>query len=130
MPGLPRAGPVMSRDMKTEDHKSGGWWNWHPSKTALEFLWRTGRVSIAARENFQKVYDLSERVIPAEHHQAEVAHEVFVDWACREALKRLGFATSGEIAAFWHLVTPSRSEGLGRAPQGRTGRGLGDIDRW
>lgn len=107
---IAEGGPVMSRDMKTEDHKSGGWWNWHPSKTALEFLWRTGRVSIAARENFQKVYDLSERVIPAEHHQAEVAHEVFVDWACREALKRLGFATSGEIAAFWHLVTPTEAK--------------------
>lgn len=107
---IAEGGPVMSRDMKSEDHKSGGWWNWHPSKTALEFLWRTGRVSIAARENFQKVYDLSERVIPSEHHQAEVAHEVFVDWACREALKRLGFATSGEIAAFWHLVTPAEAK--------------------
>lgn len=103
---IAEGGAIMSRDMKVEDHKSGGWWNWHPNKTALEFLWRTGKLAIAARENFQKVYDLSERVIPADHHAATVDHDAFVDWACREALKRLGFATSGEIAAFWNLVTP------------------------
>ena len=103
-------GSLLSRDIKVDDHKSGGWWNWHPNKTALEFLWRTGKLSIAARENFQKVYDLSERVIPAEHHAAEVDHDAFVDWACREALKRLGFATSGEIAAFWDLVTPAEAK--------------------
>jgi uncharacterized protein YcaQ len=103
-------GPVMARDVKAEDHKSGGWWNWHPSKTALEFLWHTGKLSIARREGFQKVYDLSERVIPAEHHTAEVDHETFVDWACRAALTHLGFATSGEIAAFFDIVTPDEAK--------------------
>lgn len=103
-------GPVMARDVKAEDHKSGGWWNWHPSKTALEFLWHTGKLSIARREGFQKVYDLSERVIPTEHHAAEVDHETFVDWACRAALTRLGFATSGEIAAFFDIVTPDEAK--------------------
>jgi uncharacterized protein YcaQ len=103
-------GPVMARDVKAEDHKSGGWWNWHPSKTALEFLWHTGKLSIARREGFQKVYDLSERVIPAEHQSAEVDHDTFVDWACRAALTRLGFATSGEIAAFFDIVTPDEAK--------------------
>src|SRR3546814_7805078 len=32
--------------------------------------------------------------------------DLTVDWACRAALERLGVATSGEIAAFWDLVTP------------------------
>ncbi|MBO3759135.1 winged helix-turn-helix domain-containing protein [Ciceribacter sp. L1K22] len=103
-------GPLLARDLKSDDHKSGGWWNWHPSKTALEFLWHTGRLAISARENFQKVYDLSERVIPAEHHGAEVDQVTFVDWACREALKRLGFATHGELAAFFDLVTPEEAK--------------------
>ncbi|TPP10174.1 winged helix-turn-helix domain-containing protein [Rhizobium glycinendophyticum] len=103
-------GPVMARDVKAEDHKSGGWWNWHPSKTALEFLWHTGKLSIARREGFQKVYDLSERVIPQEHHAREVDHETFVDWACRAALTRLGFATSGEIAAFFDIITPDEAK--------------------
>ncbi|WP_320199057.1 winged helix-turn-helix domain-containing protein [Agrobacterium sp. rho-13.3] len=98
-------GPLMSRDTKAEDHQSGGWWNWHPSKTALEYLWHTGKLAISGRVNFQKVYDLAERVIPAEHHALDVHHDVFVDWACREALTRLGFATSGEIAAFFDIVS-------------------------
>ncbi|MBP1850336.1 winged helix-turn-helix domain-containing protein [Rhizobium halophytocola] len=103
-------GPIRSREVKDEDHQSGGWWNWHPSKTALEFLWQSGKLAISARENFQKVYDLAERVIPAEHFAAVVEHDAFVDWACREALKRLGFATSGEIAAFWAIVTPQEAK--------------------
>ncbi len=105
-----QAGPVMARDVKAPEHKSGGWWNWHPSKTALEFLWHTGKLAIARRENFQKVYDLAERVIPAHHYEPEVSHESFVDWACRSALTRLGFATSGEIAAFFDLVTPQEAK--------------------
>ncbi len=40
----------------------------------------------------------------------EVDHDEFVDWACRSALQRLGFATSGEIAAFWDLVTPQEAK--------------------
>ncbi|KQW31428.1 hypothetical protein ASE36_04025 [Rhizobium sp. Root274] len=103
-------GPVMARDVKGEDHKSGGWWNWHPSKTALEFLWHTGKLSIARREGFQKVYDLAERVIPQEHQTREVDHDTFVDWACRAALIRLGFATSGEIAAFFDIITPDEAK--------------------
>lgn len=103
-------GPVLSRELKGEDHKSGGWWNWHPNKTALEYLWHTGKLAIARRENFQKVYDLSERVLPPHHHAPDVGHDVFVDWACRSALERLGFATHGEIAAFWALVSPEEAK--------------------
>ncbi|HEX9767537.1 MAG TPA: crosslink repair DNA glycosylase YcaQ family protein, partial [Kiloniellales bacterium] len=32
-----------------------------------------------------------------------------VDWACRGALERLVFATSGELAAFWGAVTPAEA---------------------
>lgn len=103
-------GPIMAREVKAEDHKSGGWWNWHPSKTALEFLWHTGKLAIAGRDNFQKVYDLAERVIPPEHFLAEVDPDAFIDWACRQALTRLGFATHGEIAAFFDLVTPQEAK--------------------
>jgi len=33
-----------------------------------------------------------------------------IDWACRAALDRLGFATSGELAAFWALITPTEAK--------------------
>jgi uncharacterized protein YcaQ len=98
-------GAVMSRDMKSPDHQSGGWWNWHPSKQALEYLWRTGKIAVSGRVNFQKVYDLTERVLQPHHHEPEVSDEVFVDWACREALNRLGFASAKEIADFWAIVS-------------------------
>jgi Uncharacterized protein conserved in bacteria len=103
-------GAIMSRELKAEEHKSGGWWNWHPNKTALEYYWHTGKLAIAGRENFQKIYDLTERVIQPQHHEPEVSHEEFIDWACRSALRRLGFATSGELAAFWDLVTPDEAK--------------------
>ncbi|MDO9415736.1 winged helix-turn-helix domain-containing protein [Pararhizobium sp.] len=108
--GIVDKGACMARDFKFEGRTSGGWWNWHPSKTALEYLWRTGKVAIARRENFQKVYDLVERVLPGHHHEREVSHEDFIDWCCAAALDRLGFATHGEIAAFWALVSPQEAK--------------------
>jgi uncharacterized protein YcaQ len=103
-------GAILARDMKADGHVSGGWWNWHPNKTALEYFWRTGKFAIAGRSNFQKIYDLVERVIPAEFHKPEVSRGDFVDWACRSALTRLGFATHGEIAAFWDLLSPDEAK--------------------
>jgi uncharacterized protein YcaQ len=108
-------GPVMARHLggddgkKNADDKSGGWWDWHPSKTALEYLWRTGELAVARREGFQKVYDLTERVIPAEHREEAPERAALIDWACQGALDRLVFATSGELAAFWDAVTPAEA---------------------
>lgn len=103
-------GPLRARDFEARDKPSTGWWDWHPSKAALEFLWRTGELAIARRDGFQKVYDLAANVIPAEHFDAEIDHHTFVDWACRSALRRLGFASRGEIAAFWDLLSPAEVE--------------------
>ncbi|TPW27027.1 winged helix-turn-helix domain-containing protein [Pararhizobium mangrovi] len=100
-------GPLMTRDFEGRAGASTGWWDWHPSKTALEYLWRTGDLAIARRDGFQKVYDLTERVVPEADRLAKVDRETFVDWACRSALERLGFATRGEIAAFWWLLSPA-----------------------
>ncbi len=100
---LRREGPLMARDF--EDKGAGGWWGWGPSKTALEMLWRTGEVAIARREGFEKVYDLAERVIPEELRKARPSETASTDWACREALDRLGIATPQEIAGFWKLAS-------------------------
>ncbi len=103
-------GPTMARDLgKGVKKPAGGWWDWHPEKTALEYHWRTGALAIARRVGFQKVYDLAERVIPAHHHDDRAGRNEFLDWACRSALARLGAATSGEVAAFWDLLTPRQA---------------------
>ena len=118
-----RNGAVMARDLaddRTRDQR--GWWDWHGGKAALEFLWRTGQLAIARRQGFQKVYDLSERVIPQGPGGAPPDHEDFVDWACRGALERLGVASPGEIARFWDLVSVSEAADWCRREAGRAAR--------
>ena len=119
-------GACLAREVgETGEKKGTGWWDWHPSKTALEFLWRTGALAVCRREGFQKVYDLTERVIPAEHRDPEPSEAETIDWACGAALDRLGFATSGELAAFWDLVSPAEARAW---CAGRLGRDLIEID--
>lgn len=105
-------GSVCSSDVgKTEPKSSGGWWDWHPSKTALEYLWRSGALTVTGRDGFQKRYDLTERVI--EQGLCTGPHpdpQDTVDWCCGAALDRLGFATSGELASFWDTVTSTEAK--------------------
>ncbi|MAJ64153.1 MAG: hypothetical protein CL558_10845 [Alphaproteobacteria bacterium] len=99
-------GPVSAADVGKDENKSaGGWWDWHPSKAALEYLWHVGELAITRREGFRKVYDLTERVIPAPLLGLRHSCEETVDWACSSALDRLGFATPGELAAFWQAIS-------------------------
>jgi uncharacterized protein YcaQ len=93
-------GPLMSRDFEQAGHRSSGWWNWKPAKAALEYLWRTGELAVAGRRNFQKVYDLTERVLPKSCALPTPEWPDHVEWACAEALTRLGIATPKELAHF------------------------------
>ncbi len=106
-------GPVCSADVgKDEPRSSGGWWDWHPSKTALEYLWRAGALCVVGRDGFQKRYDLTERVIEAHVCDPTNAPDTAqtIDWCCANALDRLGFATHGELAAFWDHITPAEAK--------------------
>ncbi|QBF33860.1 winged helix-turn-helix domain-containing protein [Thalassococcus sp. S3] len=104
-------GSVCSSDVGTSEKKgSGGWWDWHPSKTALEYLWRSGALTVVGRDGFQKRYDLTERVIEQALCDDCPDPEHSIDWLCNGALDRLGFATSGEIAAFWDTVSPAEAK--------------------
>jgi hypothetical protein len=56
-------GPLAASDF--EARGAGGWWGWSSAKAALEWLFLTGRITTATRRNsFERVYDLTERVIP------------------------------------------------------------------
>lgn len=57
-------GPVRSSDFERTDGKGGGWWEWKPEKRALEMLFTAGKLMVARRHNFQRIYDLHERVLP------------------------------------------------------------------
>lgn len=107
-------GPCMSRDLNPDDRAAGtppggGWWEWKPHKAALEYLWRTGELCVLARDGFNKVYDLTHRVLPDAHARETPDLQTHVDWACRSAMDRLGVATSGELAAFWRIITPTQA---------------------
>jgi uncharacterized protein YcaQ len=99
-------GPIRGRDLEEErsEDGGGGWWNWHPGKAALEHLWRVGKISIAGRARFEKLYDLAERVHPEAHARSKPSIAEHLEWACHTALERLGVATSNEVAAFWKSI--------------------------
>jgi uncharacterized protein YcaQ len=58
-------GPARSSDFARTDGRAGGWWEWKPEKRALEMLFTAGELMIARRQNFQRIYDLRERVLPS-----------------------------------------------------------------
>jgi uncharacterized protein YcaQ len=99
-------GALRSRDFAApEGGGESGWWRWKPHKAALEYLWWSGELSISARERFEKVYDLAARAY-RDAHALDVPHiDETIDFACSQAIARLGCATAGEIAAFFDLVT-------------------------
>ncbi len=93
-------GAIRARDLEVERARpSGGWWDWHAGKAALEYLWRTGRLAVARRDGFQKVYDLPERVIPETALRHQPGEAELIDWACRAALERLGVASPARSRA-------------------------------
>ena len=95
-------GPLASRDF--EGQGGGGMWNWKPAKMVLEALWDKGALAIAERRNFQRVYDLAERVIPKEWLDAPTPSE---DETLRTfallAVAARGALTEPAIREHWRL---------------------------
>jgi hypothetical protein len=57
------AGGLKSSDFESTEKRTGGWWGWKDEKRWLEALFALGELMITRRDNFQRVYDLSERVL-------------------------------------------------------------------
>jgi uncharacterized protein YcaQ len=58
-------GPVKSADFVREDGVTGnGWWDRKPEKKHLEVLFTLGELMVSERRNFQRIYDVRERVLP------------------------------------------------------------------
>lgn len=102
---IEREGPLRSQDFEHDRRgKAAGWWDWKPQKAALEYLWFTGELLVTRREKFQKVYDLTERVLPAVATLTATTEAEQIEWACRTAFERLVIATPKEIADFWNAI--------------------------
>jgi uncharacterized protein YcaQ len=107
-----REGPLRSQDFEHERRDgAAGWWEWKPQKAALEFLWRTGELTIVRREGFQKVYDLTERALPEQHAAPRPTEQEHIEWACSTALERLVVATPKELSEFWDAIDIESAKG-------------------
>jgi uncharacterized protein YcaQ len=99
-------GPVRSSDFARTDGKAGGWWEWKPEKRALEMLFTAGELMIARRHNFQRIYDLRERVLPywddSKLQPAEEAERTLV----LKAVRALGITKARWVSDYFR--TPKR----------------------
>jgi uncharacterized protein YcaQ len=103
-----KEGPLRAADFKAPPgRKSAGWWDWKPAKVALELLMWQGRLMVAERRNFQRVYDLTERVLPAGVVTSVPDDNELGRFAVRRALGANAVMTRREI--YGHIA------GFGRA---------------
>jgi len=64
---IDQEGPIVAGDLKQRVGPKGTWWDWDDGKVALEYLFHRGELAAVRRPNdFARVYDLAERIIPAE----------------------------------------------------------------
>lgn len=95
---ISREGPLMVKDFENDRQEaSSGWWDWRPSKIALERLYLDGRLMIT-RKKFQKVYDLPLNIIPDGIDTTSPAPEEFARYIIRRCLQSLGVTSVKEMA--------------------------------
>ena len=97
-------GPLAASDLEARKG-TGGWWSWGEAKQALEWLFWAGHVTTATRRSsFERVYDLSERVLPRAVLDLPTPGEVE---AHRELIERaayaLGVATASDLRDYFRL---------------------------
>lgn len=103
-----REGPLRAADFKApKGRRSGGWWDWKPAKVALELLMSQGRLMVAERQTFQRVYDLTERVLPADVDTSVPDDDELGRFAVRRALGANAVMTRREI--YGHIADLGRA---------------------
>ncbi|MBN9382222.1 MAG: YcaQ family DNA glycosylase [Chitinophagaceae bacterium] len=96
---IAREGPLMVKDFENDRMEaSSGWWDWRPSKIALERLYLDGRLMTTRKKDFQKVYDLPINLIPDDIDTTMPTPEEFARHVILRSLKAHGIAYAKEIA--------------------------------
>jgi uncharacterized protein YcaQ len=90
-------------DFEYDGPKRGPWWDWKPVKAALEYLFDRGEAMVADRPNFQRVYDLRERVLPEWVDTTEPSFEEMVCFRLDQAARVAGIATGRQLIAHAYL---------------------------
>lgn len=92
-------GPVRSADFATAPGHQPGWWSWKPHKRHLENLFTAGELMVIGRQNFQRVYDLCQRVLP----EWDDALHMLSEEAAQEQMLRNSARSLGLFRAEWLL---------------------------
>jgi len=97
-------GPLAAGELSNGGRSRGAWWGWSNGKEALELLFRQGRLAIAGRRNFTRLYDVPDRVLPRDVLRAP---NVSADEAKKALLVRaaraMGVGTARDIAQYFHV---------------------------
>jgi uncharacterized protein YcaQ len=97
-------GPLGASELADCGKSKGSWWGWSQGKEILEWLFWIGDVTTARRRNFERLYDLTERVLPQNVRTATVPSP---EEARRElmavAARALGVATSRDLRDYFRL---------------------------
>jgi uncharacterized protein YcaQ len=97
-------GPIAAGDISIAGKSTGPWWGWSEGKRAVEYLFRQGRVAVSSRRNFERVYDLTERVIPERARFAPVpAIEEAQKALIVRAARAMGLGTAKQILQYFHI---------------------------
>ncbi len=96
---IKKEGPLYARDFETPKSQPGAMWNWKPAKQALHELFMEGSIAVKSRDSFHRLYDISERVIPALHTQTQTPPSIseYIWHRCRQAIQAHGVTSVSEI---------------------------------
>jgi uncharacterized protein YcaQ len=98
---------MASRDFEDTRHQRGTRWDWKPAKTALEVLFERGDLMVDRRVNFQRYYNLAERVLPAGTEPPAYTLEDWTRWAALRSVAHLGVATPVHASDYYRQSKPS-----------------------
>lgn len=96
-------GAVRSSDFKRTDGQKGTWWNWKEEKIALERLFNVGELMISGRHNFQRIYDLRERVLPDWDDATAPDYEEVKRQLVLKSVLALGVTKAAWVADYFRL---------------------------
>ena len=92
-----KQGAMKSSDFKHETKSNNGWWDWKPAKLALEQLFMEGELMVKKRQGFQKLYDLTKRILPTNVRLNQPTADEFYRHLIKRYLMSQGIATAEHI---------------------------------
>ena len=93
-------GPLQAKDFEEHQGYTGAMWEWGPIKQAIENLFMQGDLLITRRDNFQKVFDLTERILPPNINTASPSKNDFAHFLIT---RHLDAHAIGHITEFGYL---------------------------